>query len=382
MAAFGGADWSSGRVARLVRHLGLGGPTSPKPRDNLGAARLTGRPICPMKWVRINEIWYYMTFKSSLRLAFMGTPAFALPSLRALAAAGHEIAAVYSRAPRPAGRGRAAQPSPVHAYAAAQGWAVRTPVSLKAPAEREAFAALEVVAAVVVAYGLLLPAPILAAPRLGCLNLHGSLLPRWRGAAPIQRAILAGDRETGVTIMMLNEGLDTGPWLSRQAVPIGARSTAAELHDRLAALGAEMIVETLEGLAAGRLIPRPQAEDGVTYAAKLSREEGRLDWRRPAAELDLRVRAFSPWPGAFFEGGGERIKVLSAEAVQGPETGSAPGSAPGTVLVQPLRVICGSGALRLERVQRAGKAIMAEAAFLRGFRLAPGDRLPLPEAAS
>ncbi len=313
--------------------------------------------------------------ENPLRLAFMGTPDFALPSLRALAAAGHEIAAVYSRAPRPAGRSRAARPSPVHAYAAAQGWAVRTPVSLKEPAEREAFAGLEVAAAVVVAYGLLLPAPILAAPRLGCLNVHASLLPRWRGAAPIQRAILAGDRESGVTIMKMDEGLDTGPCLSRRAVPIGARTTAAELHDRLAALGAAMIVETLEGLAAGRLTPRPQADDGVTYAPKLSREEGRLDWRRPAAELDLRVRAFTPWPGAFFEVGGERIKVLAAEAVQGPEAGSAPG----TVLVRPLRVVCGAGAMRLVRVQRAGRAAMAEAAFLRGFRLAPGRRLPLPE---
>ena len=316
-----------------------------------------------------------MSSEIPLRLAFMGTPDFALPSLRALAAAGHEIAAVYTRAPRLAGRRREARPSPVHAYAAARGWAVRTPVSLKEPTGREAFAALEVAAAVVVAYGLLLPAPILAAPRLGCLNLHGSLLPRWRGAAPIQRAILAGDRETGVTIMQMDQGLDTGPCLSRRAVPIGARTTAAELHDRLATLGAAMLVETLEDLAAGRLTPRPQAEDGVTYAPKLAREEARLDWRRPAAELDLRVRALTPWPGAFFEVGGERIKVLEAEAVQGPETGSAPG----TVLIRPLRVVCGTGALRLDRVQRAGRAAMAEAEFLRGFRLAPGRPLPLPE---
>ncbi len=316
-----------------------------------------------------------------LRLAFMGAPDFALPSLRALAAAGHEIAAVYAQPPRPAGRGHKERPCPVHALALERGWQARTPAHLKDAGVQAAFAALDLDAAVVVAYGLILPPAILAAPRLGCVNVHASLLPRWRGAAPIQRAILAGDAETGVTIMQVAEGLDTGPLLLDAAAPIAADETAETLHDRLAELGARLIVTALEGLAAGSLRARPQPEDGVTYAAKLQRGEGRLDWRRPAIELERAVRAFTPWPGAEFEapGGqtGARIKVLAAEAMPGD-----PAAAPGTVLDDRLTVACGAGALRLLKVQRAGKAPLDTEAFLRGFELAQGTRLGLPEAAS
>jgi methionyl-tRNA formyltransferase len=310
-----------------------------------------------------------------LRLAFLGTPDFAVPSLRALAEAGHAIAAVYCQPPRPAGRGHKPRPAPVQAYAEARGWAVRTPASLKDEAEQSAFAALELDAAVVAAYGLILPRPILEAPRLGCLNVHASLLPRWRGAAPIHRAILAGDRETGITIMQMDEGLDTGPIVLQEAVPIGAAATAETLHDELADLGARLIVRALDGLARGKLAGRPQPAEGVTYAAKLTRAEGVLDWRRPAAELERRVRALSPWPGAFLESEGERIKVLAAEVVD------RPGGAPGTVLDAEFTVACGEGALRLARVQRAGKAATDGAAFLRGFRIAPGARLALSGAA-
>ena len=308
-----------------------------------------------------------------LRLAFMGAPDFALPALRALAEAGHEIAAVYAQPPRPAGRGQKERPCPVHALALERGWEVRTPASLKDPGVQAAFAALDLDVAVVVAYGLILPAAVLASPRLGCVNVHASLLPRWRGAAPIQRAILAGDAETGVTIMQVTEGLDAGPLLLAEAVPIAAAETAESLHDRLAALGARLIVTALEGLAAGRLRARPQPEDAVTYAAKLQRGEGRLDWRRPAAELERAVRAFTPWPGAEFEAGGTRVKVLAAEVVVGD-----PAAAPGTVLDDRLTVACGEGALRLLKVQRAGKAALDAEAFLRGFDLAPGTRLALP----
>ena len=230
--------------------------------------------------------------------------------------------------------------------------------------------------AVVVAYGLILPPAVLASPRLGCINVHASLLPRWRGAAPIQRAILAGDGETGVTIMQVDEGLDTGPMLLAEAVPIGAKETGSTLHDTLAALGARLIVTALECLAAGTLSARPQPAEGATYAAKLQRGEGRLDWRRPAADLERAVRAFSPWPGAEFEVNGSRIKVLGAEVVPGD-----PATAPGTVLDNGLTVACGAGALRLLKVQRAGRAAMDAEAFLRGFDLAPGIRLALPAAA-
>ncbi len=318
---------------------------------------------------------------TSLRLAFMGAPEFALPSLRALADAGHEIAAVYAQPPRASGRGHKERPCPVHALAQERGWPARTPTSLQEAGVQTAFAELGLDVAVVVAYGLMLPPAVLASPRLGCVNVHASLLPRWRGAAPIQRAILAGDTETGVTIMAVDEGLDTGPMLLAEAVPIAAAETAETLHDRLATLGAGLIVAALEGLAAGTLSPRPQPEDGVTYAAKLHRGEGRLDWRRPAAELERAVRAFTPWPGAEFEAprgqSDARIKVLAAEVVTGD-----PAAAPGTLLDARLTVACGAGALRLLKIQRPGKAALDAEVFLRGFDLAPGTRLALPEAAS
>ena len=310
-----------------------------------------------------------------LRLAFLGTPDFAVPSLTALAAASHEIACVYSQPPRPAGRGHKERPSPVQRLAETRGWPVRTPASLKDPEAQAAFADLALDAAVVAAYGLILPKAVLAAPRLGCLNVHASLLPRWRGAAPIQRAILAGDAETGVTIMQMDEGLDTGAILLQRAVPIGPGTTAADLHDALAALGAALVVEALAGLAAGTLEARPQDEALACYADKLSREEGRLDWRRPAAELARRVRALTPWPGAYAElPGGGRLKVLRAEVV---DSGSG---APGELLDAAMTVACDEGALRLLDVQKAGKAPVDGAAFLRGARLATGSVLPSEDA--
>ena len=306
-----------------------------------------------------------------LRLAFLGTPEFALPCLEALAAAGHEVSCVYTQPPRPAGRGQKPRPSPVQALAEARGWPVRHPATLKDGDEQTAFRALGLDAAVVVAYGLLLPKPVLEAPRLGCLNLHASLLPRWRGAAPIQRAILAGDSESGVTIMRMDEGLDTGPILLQSPQPIGPATTAAELHDALAALGAGLLVQALDGLALGKLAAKPQPVEGVTYAAKLTRAEARLDWREPAEALARRVRALAPWPGAFAElPDGSRLKVLSTEAID-----KQGGKAPGTIL-ENLTVACGAGALRLLSVQRAGKAAMSAEAFLRGYHLAPGAVLP------
>ena len=305
-----------------------------------------------------------------LRLAFFGTPAFAVPSLDALRAARHDIAGVYTRPPLPAGRGGRLTPSPVHAAAEAAGIAVRTPRTLKDQVAQAEFAALGLDAAVVVAYGLILPPPVLDAPRLGCLNIHASLLPRWRGAAPIQRAILAGDARTGITIMRMDESLDTGPMLLAEAVPIRAAETAGTLHDTLSALGARLIVSALEGLATGSLAARPQPGDGATYAAKLTREEERLDWARPAAELARRVRAFAPVPGAWFAYDGTRIKVRAAEAVAaGHEV------VPGTLLDDALTVACGDGALRLLTVQREGRAPLAAADFLRGTKLPAGTQL-------
>ena len=307
--------------------------------------------------------------RTPLRLVFMGTPDFALPALKALIAADHRIVCAYSQPPRHAGRGQRERPSPVHALAADRGIVVRTPASLRDESERMAFAALEADAAVVAAYGLILPQAILDAPRLGCLNIHASLLPRWRGAAPIQRAILEGDTETGVTIMQMDAGLDTGAILLSRAVPIDEATTASRLHDTLAALGAELIVEALDGLAAGTLVGTPQPKTGATYAGKLSRDEGRLDWTSPAGRLARMVRALSPWPGAWFEHEGARIKVLAARAAAG-------SGAPGTVLDGELTVACGDGALRLLRVQRSGKGIVDAQAFLRGYALPTGTVLP------
>jgi methionyl-tRNA formyltransferase len=309
----------------------------------------------------------------SLRLAFMGTPDFSVPALAALLAARHDVAAVYCQPPRPSGRGHRTQPSPVHDFARAHDLVVRHPVSLRDAAVQDEFAALGLDAAIVAAYGLLLPEPILAAPRLGCINIHASLLPRWRGAAPIQRAILAGDEATGVTIMQMDAGLDTGAILLAESVAIGPAATAATLHETLGELGGKLVLTALSGLAGGTLVPRPQPVEGVTYAVKLRRDEGRLDCRRPAVELERAVRALNPWPGTWLEIAGERIKVLAADIDPG-----VAGSAPGTVLDAALTIACGAGALRPLALQRAGKAASDTAAFLRGFPIAPGQILPCP----
>ncbi len=305
---------------------------------------------------------------AALDLIFMGSPEFSVAALKALLDAGHRIVCVYAQPPRPAGRGQKEKPCPVHAYALERGLTVRTPQTLKDADEQAAFRALGADACVVAAYGLILPKPVLDAPRLGCLNIHASLLPRWRGAAPIQRAIMAGDGESGVTIMQMDEGLDTGAKLLRQSTPITAETTASDLHDRLAAMGAEMIVEALDGLQRGTLTATAQPEVGVTYAEKLDRGEGRLDWRLAAEVLERRIRGLTPWPGAWFEHEGRRIKVLAAE--------TAVGEGPvGTLLDDRLTVACGEGALRLLRVQKQGRGPMDANAFLRGTPMARGLRL-------
>ncbi|WP_172822307.1 methionyl-tRNA formyltransferase [Magnetospirillum moscoviense] len=301
-----------------------------------------------------------------MRLAFMGTPDFSVPILAALIDAGHQVAAVYSQPPRPAGRGHKEQPTPVHAFAQRHGIMVRTPKSLKSEEEQQAFRDLDLDVAVVAAYGLILPLSILAAPKRGCLNVHASLLPRWRGAAPIQRAIEAGDSETGVTIMQMDQGLDTGAMLLVDRLPITAATGAQGLHDQLSAMGARLMVDALARL--DQLVPVPQPEDGVTYARKLAKDEGKLDWARPAAELDRLVRAFTPWPGVWCEAAGERLKVLEACLADA----SGP---PGTVLDDQLTVACGQGGLRILKAQRPGKGPMATADLLRGFALPAGTRL-------
>jgi methionyl-tRNA formyltransferase len=304
----------------------------------------------------------------------MGTPDFAATVLAALIEAGHRIRAVYTQPPRPAGRGHRPLPSRVQEMAERHGLPVHCPASLRDPAAQAEFAAIPADAAVVAAYGLLLPPAVLRAPPLGCINVHASLLPRWRGAAPIQRAVLAGDDETGVTIMQMDESLDTGPILARQAIPIGANETAGRLAEQLAALGSRMIVEVLDGLARGTIQPCPQPDEGATYAAKLRRDEARLDWRRPAAELERVVRAFDPWPGAYFEGRGERIRVLAAEA----EPHAASDAGPGAVLDERMSIACGEGVFRPLRLQRAGRGPLDTQEFLRGFALPPGTVLPCP----
>jgi methionyl-tRNA formyltransferase len=303
----------------------------------------------------------------ALRLAFMGTPDFATPTLAELLSQGHEIAAVYSQPPRPRGRGLQAEPSAVARLAARHGLEVRTPASLKGESEQEAFAALGLDAAVVVAYGLLLPRKVLEAPRLGCFNLHGSLLPRWRGAAPLQRAIMAGDAQTGVMVMRMDEGLDTGPILMAERTAIG-RKTFGELHDELARLGADLMVRALAALERGSIVAQPQPAEGVSYAHKIQKEEARIDWNRRASELDCLIRALSPVPGAWCEIRGERLKILLAEPV-------AASGYPGEVLDNQLTVACAEGALRLLRVQRAGRAPLLAQELLRGFVLHPGERL-------
>ena len=321
------------------------------------------------------------------RIVFMGTPEFAAVALQALIAAGsqrgHRVVAVYSQPPRPAGRGHQLQQSPVQTLAESQRLPVLTPTSIKTPEAQEIFAAHQADVAIVAAYGLLLPQAILDLPRFGCLNIHASLLPRWRGAAPIQRAIAAGDKQTGVTIMQMEAGLDTGPMLLQQAVPIIDQTTASSLHDGLAELGARMIIETLQRLpgdptAKEQLTALPQPATGVTYAAKLSRADSQLDWRRPAEELERAVRAFTPWPGVVIDFGGEKVKLLAAQRVA--IAGTDP--VPGAILDDDLTIACGRDALRPLLVQRPGKKPMTVADMLRGFQLPAGRLLPLPTASA
>ena len=305
-----------------------------------------------------------------LRLIFMGTPDFAVPVLEAFIKAGDEIACVYSQPPRPAGRGHRLTPSPVQAAAERHGIMARHPTSLKTPEAQAEFAALKADAAVVVAYGLLLPQAVLDAPRLGCFNLHASLLPRWRGAAPIQRAVEAGDAQTGITIMQMDAGLDTGDMLLVEPIAIAPDDSAGTLHDRLAALGARLVVQALEQSAQGILQPRPQPMEGITYAHKIDKQEAALDWRLPAAVLERRIRAFDPFPGASGRIGGETLKIWRAR----PEPGHA--AAPGCLLAADadgLLVACGEGALRLTQLQRPGGRRLAAAELLRGFALRPGQ---------
>jgi methionyl-tRNA formyltransferase len=301
-----------------------------------------------------------------LRIIFMGTPDFAIPALKALIAAGHEVICAYTQPPRPGGRrGKEMTPTPVHKTAEGLGIAVRHPVSLKGAEEQAAFAALEADVAVVAAYGLILPRTVLEAPRLGCLNVHASLLPRWRGAAPIQRAILAGDERTGVTIMQMEAGLDTGPMLAVVKTPVDGKTTG-ELTAELAELGANLMVGVLADLSGHA--PRIQPDAGVTYAHKIDKAETRIDWCQSAEAIERQVRAFAPAPGAWFEFEGERCKVLAAELVEG-------SGAPGTVLDDRLTVACGNGAFRPTLVQRAGRPAMATTELLRGWAIAVGNRV-------
>lgn len=304
-----------------------------------------------------------------MRIVFMGTPDFSVPALEALAAR-HEVAAVYAQPPRPSGRGQKPRPGPVAARAEALGIPVRTPVTLRGAEAVEELAAFAPDVAVVAAYGLILPQAVLDVPPRGCLNIHASLLPRWRGAAPIQRAILAGDAETGVCIMRMEAGLDTGPVLLRRATAIGPRETAGTLHDRLALIGAEAVTAALEAL--DTLTPEPQPAAGATYAAKIDKAEARVDWSRPAAEVDRLIRGLAPFPGAWTEIGGERVKLLLSERAD-PGAGRD-GAAPGTVL-EGLTIACGEGAVRVLTVQRAGRGAMPAEAFLRGTPVPAGTRL-------
>ncbi len=300
-----------------------------------------------------------------MRLAFMGSPDFAVPALKALHQAWHTIAAVYCQPARPAGRGQAVRKSPVHVAADALGLPVRTPARVRTdPDAQTAFEALDLDAAVVAAYGLILPQAMLDAPKRGCLNIHASLLPRWRGAGPIQAAILAGDTETGITIMQMEAGLDTGPMLLRRSVPIAPTTTTALLHDTLANLGANLILEALSSWPTP--VAQPDAE--ATYAPKLSREDGRIDWTRPAAAIDRQIRAFDPWPGTFTTLDGQAFKVIAATPVQA--TGI-----PGTTLDSALTIACGDQALRLTKVQLPGRGVLEAGAFLRGHPVAPGTLL-------
>ena len=300
-----------------------------------------------------------------MRIIYMGTPEFAVPALEALVAAGHQVVAVYSQPPRPAGRGKALRPSPVHQRAEALGIEVRTPVSLKDPEVQAAFAALDADVAVVAAYGLILPRAILDAPRQGCMNIHASLLPRWRGAAPIQRAVLAGDNVTGVTIMDMEAGLDTGPMRAKYVTSVEGK-TAGALTDELAQAGAALMVEVLDDISLHPAMPQP--EEGVTYAAKIDKAEARIDFTRPAIQVERQIRAFNPVPGAFFEYGGERFRILAAHVEH--EDGAA-----GAMLDDALLIGCGHGAIRPTLIQRAGKAAMTPDDLLRGFDMPAGSQV-------
>ena len=294
-----------------------------------------------------------------MRTVFMGTPDFSVPALDGLVAAGHEIVAVYTRPPRPAGRGKKDRPSPVQARAEALGLPVRHPKSLKGAEEQAAFAKLDAEVAVVVAYGLILPQAVLDAPRRGCLNIHASLLPRWRGAAPIHRAVMAGDAETGISIMRMEAGLDTGPVLLSEAIPIGPEDTTGDLHDSLSRIGARLVVRALSEIDSLRPVPQPEA--GVTYAGKIDKAEARIDWSRPSAGVDRQIRGLSPFPGAWFETGGERIKALRSHV--------AHGSGPAGTVLSGTTVACGAGAVELTELQRSGKRPMKAEEFLRGMSL-------------
>lgn len=300
-----------------------------------------------------------------MRIVFMGTPDFSVPVLDALIDAGHEVAAVYCQPPRPAGRGKKERPSPVQARADALGLTVRHPLSFRDPADVAAFADLKADVAVVVAYGLILPQAVLDAPRRGCLNIHASLLPRWRGAAPIQRAIMAGDTDTGVCIMQMEAGLDTGPVLLRKAIPIGAEETASDLHDRLSALGADAITEALAQL--DTLTPETQPDEGVTYAQKIDKAEARVDWSRPAQDVDRLIRGLSPFPGAWTELDGQRIKLLGSRLADG-------SGIPGVALDDTLTIACGNRAVQIIRAQKAGKGAQDAQSFLRGVPVPKGTQ--------
>jgi len=305
-----------------------------------------------------------------LKIIFMGTPDFAVAALDAVVAAGHEVICVYTQPPRPAGRGHKVQPSSVQARAESLGLPVRTPSSLKKDVEaRMAFAALGADVAVVAAYGLILPQDVLDAPKHGCLNIHASLLPRWRGAAPIQRAILAGDDKSGVCIMQMEAGLDTGPVLSRAETPITGKTTASTLHDDLARIGADLIVKTLADIAAGKApLPQKQPDEGAITARMLTKDDGRIDWTRPASETERQLRALTPWPGVWCLQGGQRLKVLEAEVTTGH-------GKPGDILARDLTVACGAGALLLKKVQPQDRKPMDGLSFMNGAHLNTGDRL-------
>jgi len=307
----------------------------------------------------------------SLKLIFMGTPEFALPTLKAIAESSHTTVAVYTQPPRPANRGQRETLSPVHAYAEAKGLPVFTPATLKTEEAQQQFRALGADAAVVAAYGLLLPEAILKGTRMGCINVHPSLLPRWRGAAPIQRTVMAGDKETAIVIMQMNAGLDTGDMLMIEHYPIADGTTAGELHDTLAAEAGRLVLRTLEGLQGGTITPVKQPEQGVTYAKKITKEECRIDWREPAQALRHKILGLSPYPGAYFTYNGETIKLFNAELIAGSGT-------PGSVVDDRLGIACGSGALRPLILQRPGKKPMPLDDLLRGYVIPKGTQLDLP----